>query len=172
MVFQEDAVFPWYTVRHNVEYGLRIAKLSKAERERVVNRYLELVGLAECKELYPRELSGGMRKRVDLARAMAIGPSVLLMDEPFAALDVITKERLQVEFLNLWNTAPVTVVFVTHDLEEALFLADRVAVMTGRPGHIGRIVQVPFVRPREPELKTTSEFQALRRDLARELHTN
>ncbi len=170
MVFQEDAVFPWYTVRQNVEYGLKIAGLSKAEREQTVNRYLELVGLVECKELYPRELSGGMRKRVDVARAVATKPEVLLMDEPFAALDAITKERLQVEFLNVWHSTQMTVVFVTHDLEEALFLADRVVVMTTRPGRVQRVVQVPFARLRKAELKTSPEFQALRRELTHELH--
>jgi len=170
MVFQDDAVFPWYTVRENVEYALKIAKLNKTERERVVNRYLKLVGLEGCRDLYPRELSGGMRKRVDVARAVAAGPEVLLMDEPFAALDAITKERLQVEFLKVWRSARMTVLFVTHDLEEALFLADRVVIMTSLPGRVKRVVQVPFARPRKPELKTTPEFQVLRRDLTRELH--
>ncbi len=169
MVFQEDAVFPWYTVRQNLEYGLKIARLSQARRDEIVDRYLRLVGLEEFQHAYPRELSGGMRKRVDVARAMALDPQVLLMDEPFAALDVLTKERLQVEFLNLWSTARMTVLFVTHDLEEALFLADRVVVMSSRPGRIRRIVNVPFPRPRSAELKTEPAFQELRRELTHEL---
>jgi NitT/TauT family transport system ATP-binding protein len=169
MVFQEDAVFPWYTVRQNLEYGLRVARAPQARRDEIVNRYLRLVGLEESQQDYPRELSGGMRKRVDVARAMTLDPQVLLMDEPFAALDVLTKEHLQVEFLKLWSAARMTVLFVTHDLEEALFLADRVVVMSRRGGRIRRIVSVPFDRPRPVELKTTPAFQDLRRDLAHEL---
>jgi len=171
MVFQEDAVFPWYTVRQNLEYGPKIAHLPQARRDEIVDRYLRLVGLEEFQHAYPRELSGGMRKRVDVARAMALDPQVLLMDEPFAALDVLTKERLQVEFLNLWSTARMTVLFVTHDLEEALFLADRVVVMSSRPGRIRRIVSVPFPRPRSAELKTEPAFQELRRELTHELES-
>jgi NitT/TauT family transport system ATP-binding protein len=169
MVFQEDAVFPWYTVRQNLEYGLRVTRAPHARRDEIVNRYLRLVGLEESHHVYPRELSGGMRKRVDVARAMTLDPQVLLMDEPFAALDVLTKEHLQVEFLKLWSAARMTVLFVTHDLEEALFLADRVVVMSRRGGRIRQIVSVPFERPRPVELKTTPAFQDLRRDLAREL---
>ncbi len=169
MVFQEDAVFPWYTVRQNLEYGLRIARVPQGRRDDIVNRYLQLVGLEESQHDYPRELSGGMRKRVDVARAMTLDPQVLLMDEPFASLDVLTKEHLQVEFLKLWSTARMTVLFVTHDLEEALFLADRVVVMSRRGGRIRHIVGVPFARPRIAELKTKPAFQDLRRDLASEL---
>jgi NitT/TauT family transport system ATP-binding protein len=169
MVFQEDAVFPWYTVRQNLEYGLKIANVPQPQRVETVDRYLRLVGLDASQHAYPRELSGGMRKRVDVARAMTLDPQVLLMDEPFAALDVLTKERLQVEFLKLWSAARMTVLFVTHDLEEALFLADRVVVMSTRAGRIREVVSVPFGRPRAVELKTKPEFQDLRRELAREL---
>ena len=170
MVFQDDAVFPWYTVRQNVEYGLRIAALSKAERDERADRYLSMIGLTEFEHSFPRELSGGMRKRVDLARALATAPDVLLMDEPFAALDVITKEGLQVEFLNIWRRIQMTVLFVTHDIEEALFMADRVAVMASNPGRVRRMVDVPFTRPRDVELKTDPDFQRLRRELTHELH--
>jgi NitT/TauT family transport system ATP-binding protein len=169
MVFQDDAVFPWYTVRENVEYPLKIAGVAKAEREQIVERYLKLVGLEGFEDMYPRELSGGMRKRVDVARAMAAGPEVLLMDEPFAALDVITKGRLQEEFLRIWYEARMTVLFVTHDLEEALFLAERVVVMASQPGRVQRVVRVPFAHPRGPDLRTNPEFQALRRELAQGL---
>jgi NitT/TauT family transport system ATP-binding protein len=169
MVFQEDAIFPWYTVRRNVEYGLRAAGVRGEARRRRVDQVLRMVGLEEFADLHPRELSGGMRKRCDMARALAIEPPVLLMDEPFAALDVITKERLQSEFLDLWTARRFTVVFVTHDLEEALFLGDRVAVMRKGPGPFVKVIDVPFGRPRQVELKTTPDFQQLRASLARAL---
>ena len=169
MVFQDDAVFPWYTVQQNVEYGLRVAAIARAERDQRVERCLELVGLAKDRDKFPRELSGGMRKRVDVARALAMDPEVLLMDEPFASLDAITKERLQIEFLNIWQHKQMTVLFVTHDLEEAIFLADRVVVMGRQPGCVRLVVKVPIGRPRDVEVKTTPEFQSLRRDLARYL---
>jgi NitT/TauT family transport system ATP-binding protein len=165
MVFQDDAVFPWYTVRGNVEYGLKISRIGKEEKAQRVAHTLELVGLSGCETLYPRQLSGGMRKRVDVARAIITRPKVLLMDEPFAALDVMTKEKLQEQFLEIWNETRMTVVFVTHDLEEALFMADRVVVMASHPGRIARLVDVPFSRPRARDLKTIAEFQAMRREL-------
>jgi NitT/TauT family transport system ATP-binding protein len=165
MVFQDDAVFPWYTVRQNVEYGLRVQMVPRQERDKLVDYYINLVGLNEAKDLFPRQLSGGMRKRVDVARAIATKPEVLLMDEPFAALDVLTKQRLQEEFLNIWSANRVTVVFVTHDLEEALYLSDRVVVMTPNPGRVRALVEVPFDRPRDPDIKTDLEFQKMRREL-------
>ena len=165
MVFQDDAVFPWYTVRQNIEYGLRVQKVPEQKRNEQVDHYINLVGLNDAKDLYPRQLSGGMRKRVDVARAIATKPEVLLMDEPFAALDVLTKQRLQEEFLNIWSANRVTVIFVTHDLEEALYLSDRVVVMTPNPGRVRALVEVPFGRPREPDIKTELEFQKMRREL-------
>lgn len=165
MVFQDDAVFPWYTVYQNVEYGLKILKVDKKTRAEKVKETLELVGLSKCSDLYPRQLSGGMRKRVDVARALITKPEVLLMDEPFAALDVLTKQKLQEQFLNIWNANRMTVIFVTHDLEEALFLADRVVVMASHPGRIACTVEVPFGRPRTKDIKTIPEFQIMRRDL-------
>ena len=168
MVFQDDAVFPWYTVRQNVEYGLKAQNTNMSERKAIVDHVLELVGLTEAQNLFPRQLSGGMRKRVDVARALAIKPKVLLMDEPFAALDVLTKGKLQEEFLNIWNDNRMTVVFVTHDLEEAIYLSDRVVVMSNHPGRVRRVVEVPFARPREIDLKTVPEFQSMRRDLSHE----
>jgi len=170
MIFQDDAVFPWYTVFQNVEYGLRIAGVDRKERHKIAQRYVELVGLADSANLYPRQLSGGMRKRVDIARALAIQPSVLLMDEPFAALDVLTKQRLQEEFIQIWSANQMTALFVTHDLEEALFLGDRVVVMSAFPGRVRTIVKVPFPRPRDPEIKTKPVFQELRRELAQLLN--
>lgn len=170
MVFQDDAVFPWYTVSQNVAYGLKKRNLKPGEVKATTEYYLDLVGLKDSKNLFPRQLSGGMRKRVDVARALAIKPQVLLMDEPFAALDVFTKSRLQEEFLNIWNDNRMTVVFVTHDLEEAIYLSDRVVVLSSHPGRVRRIVDVPFPRPRNIDLKTTSEFQTMRRELSHEFH--
>jgi NitT/TauT family transport system ATP-binding protein len=168
LVFQDDAVFPWYTVRQNIEYGLRRKKANTAEIRSTADHYIKLVGLEEAQKLYPRQLSGGMRKRVDVARALAIKPEVLLMDEPFAALDVLTKGKLQEEFLNIWNDNRMTVIFVTHDLEEAIYLSDRVVVMSSKPGKVRRVVEVPFPRPRAIEIKTSPEFQSLRRELGHE----
>ena len=170
MVFQDDSVFPWYTVRQNIEYGLKIAKLPPSETKERVDRFLKLIGLVEFQGRYPRELSGGMRKRVDVARAMVTSPKIILMDEPFASLDVMTREKMQVDLLDFWSANRTTVVFVTHDLEEALFLSDRIAVMSTKPGYVRHIVEVPFSRPRNQELKTLSQFQDLRRQLAHELH--
>ncbi|MHC1783690.1 MAG: ABC transporter ATP-binding protein [Anaerolineaceae bacterium] len=172
MVFQDDAVFPWYTVYENIEYGLKIAKMEKGQRAQEVQRMLNLVGLTGYESYFPRQLSGGMRKRVDVARAIITKPEVLLMDEPFAALDVLTKQHLQEQFQQIWNDNRMTVIFVTHDLEEALYLADRVVVMSSHPGRIARIVEVPFDRPREKIVKTSSDFQTLRRDLGMVLDAN
>ena len=140
------------------------AKMALAEQ--LVRQYLDLVGLSDSADMYPRQLSGGMRKRVDVARAIITKPEVLLMDEPFAALDVMTKQKLQEQFLRIWNETRMTVIFVTHDLEEALYMADRVVVMSNHPGRIARIVDVPFERPRKKDLKTVNEFTTLRRELS------
>jgi NitT/TauT family transport system ATP-binding protein len=169
MVFQDDAVFPWYTVKKNVEYGLRFT-VGKAERSRRAAELIELVGLAGRENAYPHELSGGMRKRVDVARGMAPRPRILLMDEPFAALDVMTKTRLQEEFLRLWDLSEMTVLLVTHDIEEALFMSDFVVPMSAHPGRLQEAVRVPFGRPRDPLLRTSSEFQELRQRLIQTLH--
>jgi NitT/TauT family transport system ATP-binding protein len=171
MVFQDDAVFPWYTVEQNVEYGLRAAGMPREERTPIVEHYLELVGLIDDRDKFPRQLSGGMRKRVDVARAAAMEPEVLLMDEPFAALDVMTKERLQEEFMGIWSATRMTVIFVTHDLEEALYLSQRVVVMSRNPGRVERVVDVPLDQPRDLMVKTTGTFQNMRRELAQVLHT-
>jgi NitT/TauT family transport system ATP-binding protein len=168
MVFQDDAVFPWYTVEQNVEYGLRFTT-NKAERRQRVAELIELVGLTGRERAYPRELSGGMRKRVDVARGLAPRPRVLLMDEPFAALDVMTKTRLQEEFLRLWDLSEMTVFFVTHDIEEALFMSDIVVPMDTHPGRLREAVRVPFGRPRDPLLRTSPEFQDLRQRLIQTL---
>lgn len=169
MVFQKDAVFPWLTVADNVEYGLKIRRVPRAQRKETVDKYLELVGLSKARKLYPRELSGGMRKRVDMARAFANEPSILLMDEPYGSLDAMTKEHLQAEVLRMWSQSGNTVCFVTHDLEEALLLADRIVMLMPRPGRLAEIIDVPFPRPRDVSLKTSRPFQDVRRQLTESL---
>lgn len=167
MVFQDDAVFPWMRVRGNVEYGLRVKGLSKAEIDRRVQEVLAMVELQAAQDAFPRELSGGMRKRVDLARALAVNPQVLLMDEPYGALDAMTKEKLQIHFLEICERTGMTSLFVTHDLEEALFLGDRVVVLGRNPGKVAAILEVPFKHPRSADLKRDPEFQKLRGELGR-----
>ena len=169
MVFQKDAVFPWLTVADNVEYGLKVRRVPRAKRKEAVDKYLDLVGLSKARSLYPRELSGGMRKRVDMARAFANEPPILLMDEPFGSLDAMTKEHLQAEVLRIWAQSGNTVCFVTHDLEEALLLADRVVMLMPRPGRLAEIIDVPFPRPRDVSLKTSRPFQDMRRELTEAL---
>jgi NitT/TauT family transport system ATP-binding protein len=161
-VFQQDAVFPWLTVRQNAEFGPRINQLPPEKRKELVDRYLELVELQDFRDTLPKQLSGGMRKRLEVARTFANNPDVLLMDESFGYLDAQTKENLQIGLLQLWERERTTAVFVTHDIEEAIFLADRVLVMSRRPGRILHRVEVPFGRPRALSLKISAEFQALR----------
>jgi NitT/TauT family transport system ATP-binding protein len=151
VVFQEFALFPWYTVRENVRYGLRRKRLPDAEQLRMVDHYIGLVGLRGFETRYPRELSGGMRQRVSIARALAVNPSILLMDEPFAALDIQTREYMQDELLKIWQRERQTVIFITHSIDEAIKLSDRIAIMTQRPGRFDEIKSVEFPRPRDPE---------------------
>ncbi|MBL7501138.1 ABC transporter ATP-binding protein [Frankia sp. CNm7] len=167
MVFQDDAVFPWMRVRTNVAYGLKVRGVPRHERARLVDEALDLVGLRSSAGLWPRQLSGGMRKRVDIARALAVDPPVLLMDEPYGALDMMTKQRLQTEFEEIFERSRMTVLFVTHDLEEAVYLSDRVVVLAPRPGRVAETLEIPLPRPRPAEVKLTPEFQDLRRRLGR-----
>jgi NitT/TauT family transport system ATP-binding protein len=162
-VFQEDAVFPWMTVRENVEFGLEAKGLSPAERRQISDHCIRLVGLAGFERALPKELSGGMLKRVDLARAYAVDPAVLLMDEPFGPLDAQTRAEMQHALEKIWEQARKTVLFVTHDIEEAIYLADRVVVLTPRPGRIKAVLDVGLPRPRLPGVKLTEAFLALRR---------
>jgi NitT/TauT family transport system ATP-binding protein len=171
MVFQNDSVFPWLTVARNVAYGLKLKGNKKEEYEPVVKHYLDMVGLWESRTLYPRELSGGMRKRVDLARSFANNPEILLMDEPFGSLDAMTKESLQVAILKLWEEAHKTILFITHDVEEALFLSQRAVVMKGSPGRIVEIMDVPFEYPRDVSLKISPEFLKYRAKILEYLFT-
>lgn len=169
VVFQADAVFPWMTVYENIAFGPYAKGLGRAEYDETVVKYVKLVGLEGFENLYPKQLSGGMKKRVDVARTFACDPDVLLMDESFGSLDHQTKESMQLELLNLWERERKTAIFVTHDIEEAIFLADRVLVMSRRPGRIDEIITVPFARPREAELKVTGDFQRLRYELMKKL---
>lgn len=146
-VFQENSVFPWLTVAENIAFGL--ARKDREERKRIVSRYIDMVGLVGFETTYPRELSGGMRHRVEIARALAVNPNIIYMDEPFAALDFITRHKMRGDLLEIWETEQKTVVFVTHDIEEALQLADRIVVMGRRPSTIQEIVQVDLPRPRD-----------------------
>ncbi|ANJ74884.1 ABC transporter ATP-binding protein [Ralstonia insidiosa] len=162
VVFQGYALFPWRTVLENIEVGLEIRGVPKAERRRIAQEHLELVGLTGAGARYPHEISGGMKQRVAIARSLAYKPDVLLMDEPFAALDAQTREILQGELLRIWERYRKTIVFITHSLDEAIFLSDRIAVMTRRPGTVKQILDVPLPRPRLPELRNSEAFVALR----------
>jgi NitT/TauT family transport system ATP-binding protein len=162
MVFQEYALFPWMTVERNVAFGLEVARTAPEQVRRVVDGLLARLGLAEFRRRFPKDLSGGMRQRVAIARALAIDPPMLLMDEPFGALDALTRRSLQDELLRLWAEDRKTVVFVTHGIEESIYLADRVVVMTYRPGTVKRIVEVALPRPRDP---ASPEFNGLEREL-------
>lgn len=162
VVFQGYALFPWRTVLENIEVGLEIRGVGKAERRERAREYLELVGLGGVGARYPHEISGGMKQRVAIARALVYEPEVLLMDEPFAALDAQTREILQAELLRIWDARKKTIVFITHSLDEAIFLSDRIAVMTHRPGRVKEILEVPLPRPRPAELRNSEEFVHLR----------
>ncbi|MBN8958484.1 MAG: ABC transporter ATP-binding protein, partial [Rhizobiales bacterium] len=165
MVFQSFELFPWRTTLDNVAFGLEVAGVGKKERTEAAREYIRLVGLSGFENAYPHELSGGMQQRVGIARALAIKPTILLMDEPYGALDVQTRDLLQDELLNIWDKQRKTVIFVTHSIEEALYLADRIVVMSPRPGRIDRIIEVPFERPRRDAIKSTPQFLELRRDI-------
>jgi len=165
MVSQVDSVFPWYTVRQNVEYALKMKRVAARERKVIAEELINLIDIPDYADVYPSRLSGGMRKRVDVARAYAAEPDLLLMDEAFGSLDVITKEQMQVELSRLLSLKRTSCMFVTHDIEEAIFIGDRVAIQALQGGHIAGIFDVPFDRPRTRELKLTSEFQDLRRNI-------
>ena len=163
LVFQQHTLFPWKTVLDNVAYGLKMKGVDGAMREREARELIGMVGLAGFEHRYPRELSGGMQQRVEIARVLINHPRVLLMDEPFGALDALTRARMQELLLDLWARLSPTVVFVTHDIDEALFLADRVLVLSARPGRIVEALNVPFERPRRAAHLTDPAFVALKR---------
>ncbi len=163
MVFQEESVFPWLTVEENASYGLRVTGRWNAREHRPrLDYFLDKTGLADFRRYYPHQLSGGMKQRLSVARAFVTHPQILLMDEPFGALDEQNKRLLQEELGKLWEESRITVVFITHSIDEAVLLGDRVAVMTSAPGRIKRIIDVPFGRPRDlSALRATPEFASL-----------
>jgi len=158
MVFQSYTLFPWLTVQGNIEFGLRERGVPVSERARVAGHYIELVGLRGFEQAFPKTLSGGMKQRVAIARALANDPEVLLLDEPFGALDTQTRSLMQELLLDIWQQFRKTIVFVTHDVEEAIFMADRVVVMSARPGRIKKIIEVNLPRPRDYRVKTEPVF--------------
>ncbi|CCD93207.1 taurine transporter subunit; ATP-binding component of ABC superfamily [Bradyrhizobium sp. ORS 375] len=165
MVFQQYSLFPWKTVRENVEFGLKMRGMPKFERARAARTLLGLAGLEAFENHYPERLSGGMKQRVGIVRALATGPKVLLLDEPFGALDAQTRIIMQQILTNMWQRLKISVLFVTHDIDEAIFLSDRVYCMTARPGSIKAEIQIPLERPRQQSMMMSSEFLALRRGL-------
>ncbi len=162
MMFQEFALFPWKTVAGNVAWGLETQGLQKATIDDTVRKYLEMMDLWEFRHHFPAELSGGMKQRVALARVLAFDPKVLLMDEPFGALDAQTRELMQAELMRLWDRTGKTVVFVTHDIEEAVYLGDRVVVLTARPARVKEEVEIKLPRPRDLTVKKSLECHAYR----------
>ncbi|HTI16489.1 MAG TPA: ABC transporter ATP-binding protein [Trinickia sp.] len=161
VVFQQYSLFPWMSVRKNVEFGLMMQDVPTAKREATARTLLEVAGLLAFENHYPDQLSGGMKQRVGIVRALATSPRVLLMDEPFGALDAQTRAVMQEVLTNMWQRLRISVLFVTHDIDEAVFLSDRVYVMTSRPGRIKAIIPVDLPRPRTPETTTSTEYVAL-----------
>jgi NitT/TauT family transport system ATP-binding protein len=163
MVFQEYALFPWMTVEQNIAFGLEIKGSNKAEIKSKVDALLKTLGLTDFRSRFPKDLSGGMRQRVAIARVLALDSPILLMDEPFGALDALTRRNLQDELLRIWAELGKTVIFVTHSIEEAIYLADRIVVMTYRPGTVKRDLTVELPRPRDP---ASADFNSLKRELS------
>ncbi|WP_295006760.1 ABC transporter ATP-binding protein [uncultured Dechloromonas sp.] len=162
MVFQEYALFPWMTVGQNIAFGLEVQKKDKVEIELVVNQLLDLLHLKDFRDRFPKDLSGGMRQRVAIARVLALDSPIMLMDEPFGALDALTRRNLQDELLRIWEKLGKTILFVTHSIEESIYLADRIVVMTYRPGTVKRDQRVAMPRPRDP---SSAAFNDLKREL-------
>jgi NitT/TauT family transport system ATP-binding protein len=165
MVFQGSDLFPWRTALENVAFGLEMQGRARRERLDIARRYIEKVGLSGFADAYPHQLSGGMQQRVGIARALAVSPEILLMDEPFGALDLQTRDLMQDELLRIWQTDRKTVLFVTHSIEEAIYLSDRIIVLSPRPAQVQRDIAVPFARPRNEDLKTSPAFLEIRREI-------
>ncbi|GGV30175.1 ATP-binding protein [Streptomyces longisporoflavus] len=165
VIFQQYALFPWLTVRQNVEFGLRLAAVPAAERRRRSDQAISLVGLSDFADALPKTLSGGMKQRCAIARAYAVDPQVLLMDEPFGALDALTRVQLQDQLLETWSQEKRTVLFITHDVDEAVYLASRVVVMAARPGRIHRVIDVDLAYPRTEEIRLSPEFRRIRNEV-------
>ena len=170
VVFQQYALFPWRTVLNNVMFGLEMKKTPKEEAKEIAMKYIESVGLKGFENAYPKELSGGMKQRVAIARAYAADPEVLLLDEPFGALDAQTRVQLQTELLNTWEKEKKTCFFITHDVDEAIILAQRVIIMSARPGRIKRIVDIDIPYPRTQETKSDEQFLKLKAEIWNEVY--
>jgi NitT/TauT family transport system ATP-binding protein len=170
MVFQGYTLFPWLTVKRNVMFGLEMAGMGRELAEAEARQWIALVGLNKFSESFPHQLSGGMKQRVAIARALAPNPRVLLMDEPFGALDAQTRAQMQAHLLEIWRNVDVTILFITHDLDEAIFLADRIVVLKAHPGEIQEIIEVPVPRPRNLSQVSSAEFLATRRRLEELIH--
>lgn len=165
VIFQQYALFPWLTVRQNVEFGLKLARKSRKEIQQTADRFIDLVGLTQFADALPKMLSGGMKQRCALARAYAMNPKLLLMDEPFGALDALSRVNLQGQLLRTWQVEKRTVMFITHDVDEAVFLANRVVVMAANPGRIKKIIEVDLPYPRNVDLRLTPKFGELRNEV-------
>jgi NitT/TauT family transport system ATP-binding protein len=170
MVFQGYTLFPWLTVKRNVMFGLTVGGMASNHAEREALQWIDLVGLGKFADHYPYQLSGGMKQRVAIARALANQPKVLLMDEPFGAVDAQTRARLQNYLLQIWKNINITILFITHDLDEAIYLADRILVLKAHPGEVSEVIEVPVPRPRNPEQFISPEFLATRRHLEELIH--
>ncbi|MET3697862.1 NitT/TauT family transport system ATP-binding protein/sulfonate transport system ATP-binding protein [Bacillus oleivorans] len=165
MVFQTYSLYPWLTVEENIAFGLKLKGVSKKEQQEVARHYLNMIGLNGFEKHYPIQLSGGMKQRVAIARALANDPEILLMDEPFGALDAQTRSIMQEILLKVWEESKKTILFITHDVEESIFLGDSVYVMTARPGRLKANIKVPLPRPRDYQSKSGPEFAALKAEL-------
>ncbi len=170
MVFQGYTLFPWLNVTRNVAFGLEMQGMERERAEREARQWIDLVGLARFATAYPAQLSGGMKQRTAIARALAANPRVLLMDEPFGALDAQTRAQMQAHLLEIWRNVDITVLFITHDLDEAVFLADRILVLKAHPGEVQELIEVPVPRPRSLSQLTTPEFLATRRRIDELIH--
>lgn len=170
MVFQGYTLFPWRTVKRNVMFGLEVAGHGRTPSEEQAMQWIELVGLTRFADSYPHQLSGGMKQRVAIARALAAQPRILLMDEPFGALDAQTRSRMQAYLMEIWKNIDITILFITHDLDEAIYLADRILVLKAHPGEVKEIIEVPVPQPRSPDQFLSAEFLATRKRLEELIH--
>ena len=170
VIFQQYALFPWLTALQNVEFGLGLKRIPKKERRETALHFLRMVGLEDFAKAYPKELSGGMKQRCAIARAYAVNPAILLMDEPFGALDALTRVQMQDDLLHTWEQERRTAVFVTHDVDEAVYLAGRVVVMSPRPGRVNEVIDVPLPYPRTEAMRLSPEFAELRARVWRGVH--